>query len=96
MDKTIKNVIYYWYDHLLIRQLPDIEKAIDSCIKNHEYDVFKQWQFLLNYRDKINDCEFLIYLPDSVFVEYEDGDYDTLPMTEELFNKISYNEYECG
>ena len=37
-----------------------------------------------------------IYLPNEVSVRYEDDTFELIEMTEELFNRIAFNEYECG
>ena len=37
-----------------------------------------------------------IYLPDQAEIEFEDGEWETVDMTKEIFEHIDANEYECG
>jgi len=95
-NKKIVKIMYFWFDHCFLRGT-GIDKQITNAIERHDWIQFKTYQEILNNMvSEGQNNEKWIYLPDHVHVEYEDGEYDTLDMTEELFNKIEFSEYECG
>lgn len=97
-QKEIEEVCYYWYDHLLIRFVPKLMEFIKDILKNHDYHTFKTIQYILNHFSKEEDDQenYLIYLPNEVFVKYNDGTSVEKELSEELFNRIAFSEYECG
>lgn len=88
--------IYYWYDHCFLRG-SGIEKDIEDCIKRHDWVKFQCYQKILNNMvcEEQNNEKWL-YLPNEVTVYDKDEYYGTLELTEQVFNLISYSEYECG
>ena len=79
-------VIYYWYDHLLLRKNGDAEK-VQRAIAAHDFDTFCQ------IRDKYqpND-DGLCYFPDVAYYKGREIDITT----PEGFSRITASEYECG
>ena len=43
-----KEVIYYYYDHLFLRQYPKLLKLVQDCIKEHDFYTFQALQYMLN------------------------------------------------
>jgi len=90
-----KKYVYYWYDHLLLR--PGVAHDIEECIKNHNYDKFMEYYKFFQLNELINP-EGLTYFPDHIAVFDQDSNLleDISVFNRENFNKITYNEYECG
>lgn len=93
--KQIKEVVYYWYDHLLIRQSRPLLQLVENSINNHDWNTFLILQDILNNTKDI-DGNTYVFLPDDVIVYYEDGGSASRELTEDLFNKIDSSSYECG
>ncbi len=87
------SVLYYWYDHLLLRENGDAENVTDA-INRHDFDAFKR------IRDKYQpNKNGWVYFPDTASVWNEDtgeliGQIDI--NEPENFARITFNEYECG
>lgn len=82
---------YYWYHHGMLSD--DFKEEIEQIIKNHDYDSFISIKRML---DKLYD---FCFLPDIAFVCDENDEYDFEEvniLNRENFNKIVYEEYECG
>lgn len=79
-------VIYYWYDHLLLRKNGDAKK-VQKAIAAHDLETFCQ------IRDKYqpND-EDLCYFPDVAYC----GGTEIDITTPKGFSRITVSEYECG
>ena len=79
-------VVYYWYDHLLLRASGEAE-IVQRAILNHDYKTFMEY-----YKKYGKE-----YLPEYATIHYEDGKVSRLEiLTEENFNKITHSEFECG
>lgn len=93
--RQIKEVVYYWYDHLLIRQSKPLLQLVENSINNHDWNTFSILQNILNNTRDIDGRKY-VFLPDNAVVYYEDGSSDSRELTEDLFNKIDSSGYECG
>jgi len=93
--RQIKEVVYYWYDHLLIRQSRPLLQLVQNTINNHDWNTFLILQSILNNTMDIEGNTH-VFLPNDVIVYYEDGDSASRGLTEDLFNKIDDSSYECG
>ena len=86
-------VIYCWYDHLLLRKNGDAKK-VEQAIADHDFNVFTA----IKNKYQPND-EGLCYFPSTAYI-YEDGNDDSIGeidiTTPEGFTQITYSEYECG
>lgn len=91
----IKEVVYYWYDHLLIRQSRPLLQLVENSINNHDWNTFLILQTILNNTQDI-DGNTHVFLPNNVVVYFESGISHSMELTEDLFNKITDSEYECG
>jgi hypothetical protein len=82
---------YYWYDHLQRSNMPTIIKAIEESIKSKDFNSF---MFFYNKQK-----ELFITLPSniSVYDQEQEEIIEHLDVTiKENFDKITFNEYECG
>ena len=81
-------IIYYWYDHLLLRKTGEAEK-VQEVIKNHDYSTF------LDYVNKYG----AEYFPQKAYILSAETDevLGFLDMAkEEAFRMVMCSEYECG
>jgi hypothetical protein len=88
------DVIYYWYDHLLLRKNGDANK-VQQAIKNHDFATFMD--FYNKY--SANNYDGLIFFPEhaSIFSKASEEIIGWIDVTtKEGFNLIDDNEYECG
>ena len=94
--RKVKRIVYYWYDHCFLRGT-GVDKHVTEAIENHDWVQFITYQEILNNMasDGQNN-EKWIYLPDQAEIEFEDGEWETVDMTKEIFEHIDANEYECG
>ena len=89
MEKYSYN--YYWYDHLQRTNIPIIIKAIEESIKAKDFNSF---MFFYNKQK-----ELFITLPSdiSVYNQEKEEIVEYLDITiKDNFDKITFNEYECG
>ena len=86
MDKT--HVIYYWYDHLVLRANGDAEK-VTQAIKDHDYKTFMY--FVNKYGAE--------YFPQeaTIFSDETNEIIGFLDMSKEIaFRMVTDSDYECG
>lgn len=86
-------VIYFWYDHLLLRKTGEA-KTVQEAIRSHDYEAFKR------IRDKYEpNPEGLCYFPATACV-YDEGSEELVGeidiMTPDGFAQITDSDYECG
>lgn len=89
MEKYSYN--YYWYDHLQRSNMPTIVRAIKESIKSKDFNSF---MFFYNKQK-----ELFITLPSdiSVYNQEKKEIVRYLNITiKDNFDKITFNEYECG
>lgn len=85
------HVVYYWYDHLLLRKNGDAEK-VQQAIKNHDYDAF------MELYNKYEGYEVLFF-PKIAYIYEKDSDEiigEVLITNRNGFSLINDSEYECG
>lgn len=88
----MKSVIYYWYDHLLLRKTGEAE-IVTKAIKQHDFETFKK---IFDKYPATKDC---VYFPATAMVWDDDADdfvYEIDITTQEGFAQIDGSEYECG
>lgn len=92
-------VIYCWYDHLILRENGDA-KIVQQAIADGDYDTFiKMYK---KYPDKtvINELGqqyYIVYFPSTAEIWYNDEIIGSLDITNEIgFSMITSSEYECG
>jgi hypothetical protein len=94
--RRVKKIDYYWFDHCFLRGT-GIDKHITDAINNHDWIQFTTYQEILNnMASEGQNNEKWIYLPDIVYVTFEDGEIEEVSLTKEIFEHIDANEYECG
>ena len=94
--RKVKRIVYYWYDHCFLRGT-GIDEHITEAIENHDWVQFITYQEILNNMvSEDQNNEKWIYLPDQLEIKFEDGEWETVDMTKEIFEHIDANEYECG
>ena len=94
--RKTKQIIYCWYDHCFLRGT-GVDKHIMEAIDSHDWTQFITYQEILNNMvSEGQNNEKWIYLPDHVHVEFEDGEWEMVDLTKEIFEHIDANEYECG
>ena len=94
--RNVKKIVYYWYDHCFLRGT-GVYKHVTEAIENHDWVQFITYQEILNNMvSEGQNNEKWIYLPDQVEIKFEDGEWETVDMTKEIFEHIDANEYECG
>lgn len=89
MEKYSYN--YYWYDHLQRSNIPTIVRAVEESIKSKDFNSF---MFFYNKQK-----ELFITLPSdiSVYNQEKEEIVEYLDITiKDNFDKITFNEYECG
>jgi len=94
--KKVDRITYFWYDHCFLRGT-GVDKHIEEAIDKHDWTQFRVYQEILN--NMVTEGQYnekWIYLPDTVSVKYEDGEFESVELTEEIFAHIDANEYECG
>ena len=83
-------IIYYWYDHLVLRDNGDA-KIVTEAIDNGDFKTF--CKIKSKYPNKNN----IIYFPDNAIIFYNDDIIGNIDITTELgFSFITDNDYECG
>lgn len=96
MENTINvdiEVVYFWYDHLLLRKNGDAEK-VTQAIENGDYDTFMM--YYNKYNNKYNKDD-LIFFPEYASIFYRDSWVGTIDITTPVgFSMITSSEYECG
>ena len=84
-DKNV-SIVYLWYTHMS----PKVKtKEISNAINNHDWKTFKKW---LAWQSK----EPLEYFPKTAAVFYGNEYVGELFITEQTFELIMDNDYECG
>lgn len=84
-------VIYFWYDHFVLRNTGEAEK-VTQAVADKDFDTFKR------IRDKYEPNEQgWCYFPDVAHI-WANGEYvGTVDITTpDGFSKITSEEYECG
>lgn len=101
MNKDNYKIVYYWYDHLVLRDNGDAEK-VQKAIKEHDFDTF------MKFYDKYppfytHDVEFgrceIPYFPKTatIFLKKTGEIIGEIYITiREGFELIDESEYECG
>ena len=90
--KRSRHVIYFWYDHLLLRETGEAE-IVTKAIEQHDFDTFKK---IFGKYPPVKD---FIYFPTTAMVWDDDADdfVDEIDITTpEGFAQIDGSEYECG
>lgn len=92
------SVIYYWFDHLLLRHNGDAEK-VQQAIAAHDFDTFmkfvKKYPPYLAEDGVTEEVFFPAYA--TVYDETTDEAIGELNiMNRENFNKIDSSDFECG
>lgn len=91
------SVVYYWFDHLLLRHNGDAEK-VQQAIAAHDFDTFMK--FVNKYPTYVSkDGVREIYFPEYAHVFDEETDEEIgkiYIMNRENFNKIDSSDFECG
>ncbi len=88
----MKSVIYFWYDHLLLRETGEAE-IVTKAIEQHDFDTFKK------IFGKYPPTKDFIYFPTTAMVWEDEADdfVDEVDITTpEGFAQIDGSEYECG
>lgn len=101
MDKKDFIIIYYWYDHLVLRDNGDAEK-IQKAIKEHDFDTFmkyyKKYPPFIIEDEEFGKCE-IHYFPDTASI-FSNKTNEIIGMiditTKEGFDLIDESDYECG
>lgn len=81
-------VVYFWYDHLLLRSNGEAEK-VEKAIKEKDFDTF------MRFKKKYGES----YLPNYAWAFADDDDMDGTEIDiriRENFERIDSSEYECG
>ncbi len=80
-------IVYFWYDHLLLRSNGDAKK-VEQAIADHDWPTF------MRFKKKYGKN----YFPDFAFVcDENDEIVEELDVRiKENFDRIEYSEYECG
>lgn len=92
-------VIYFWYDHLVLRENGD-DKIVTKAIQTHDFDTFIK--YYNKYPPfKVTDEEFgeltIPYFPNTALIFDGDEIIGTIDITiKKGFEKITDSEYECG
>lgn len=94
----MKEYIYYWYDHLVLRYNGDAKK-VEDAIDSKNFDAFMKLKKKYSGRhDGVAQARWE-YFPNVIHV----WDDEVCDFVEELdvnvrenFNKITHHEYECG
>ena len=90
-------IVYYWFDHLILRQNGDAVK-VNNAIQNGDYNTFMKYYNYYNYEYKYdNNGGSIIFFPDVATIYYQDENIGYIDITNPIgFNMICYNEMECG
>lgn len=93
------SVIYFWYDHLVLRKNGDAEK-VTKAINDGDYDTFMKFYHkypsFKTYYEDLGECE-VYYFPDTASIFYNDEIIGRIDITtQEGFNFITDSEFECG
>jgi len=92
------SVIYYWYDHLVLRDNGDA-KIITEAIDKGDFETFcKIKNKYPTKKDSTNQYD-IIYFPDHavIFNNNDDEIIGDINITTELgFSFITDSDYECG
>lgn len=87
----MKEIIYFWYDHLLLRETGEAD-IVEKAIKKHDFDTFMRIKEKYD-RNEQGWCFF----PDFAAVYDGSNRLGEIDITDpENFAKITYSEYECG
>lgn len=81
-------VVYFWYDHLLLRENGDAEK-VERAIEKKDFDTF------MRFKKKYGES----YFPDYAYSYADEDDMDGTEIDiriKENFDRIDSSEYECG
>lgn len=101
MDNTVNvdiSVVYYWYDHLVLRENGDAE-IIQKAIQEGDFDTFSRMcdkypSYLVEDED---GAYFVDYFPDTALIWYQDEIVGEIYITNKIgFSMITDSEYECG
>ena len=96
-EKRMKEYIYYWYDHRVLRYNGDAEK-VEKAIESKDFDAFMEIK--KKYSGRADAAgKPLVYFPDDIHI-WDTGEEDFVGELDinvrENFEKIDYAEYECG
>ena len=91
MPNTNDAVVYFWYDHLELRNNGDAAK-VEQAIATHDLAAFSA----IKAKYEPNERGW-VYFPEKAFV-YRDGKLagELDITTQEGFAQITEHEYECG
>lgn len=97
MSKKRCVVVYYWYDHLLLRKNGDAD-IVQKAIREHDFETYMSMR--KKYPPYIDDDGYTTaYFPDTaILLDRETGDFIefvdvTVP---EGFDRIESSGFECG
>ena len=98
--KTINidvSIVYYWYDHMVLRQNGDAEKVTEA-IAEGDYDTFIKYYNYYNYTYEYEgESGSITFFPSHAALYYHDEVVGMIDITEPLgFSMICESEYECG
>lgn len=90
-------VMYYWYDHLLLRSNGDAEK-VQKSIEDHDFDAFMKFVDKYPPYTAEEDGVLIPFFPPVAYRMNEDGDTieEINVFTPEGFAQIDESEFECG
>ena len=93
----MKEYIYYWYDHFVLRSNGDAKK-VEEAIAAKDFDAFMRIKE--EYPAELDAAgRPMVYFPDVIHVwDTEELDFigELDINVRENFEKIDYAEYECG
>ena len=90
-------VVYFWTDHLILRQNGDAKK-VTKAIEDGDYDTFMKYYNYYNYEYPYdNKGGSTVFFPDRAAIFYKDEYVGDIDITKPLgFSMICFSEYECG
>ena len=93
------SVIYYWYDHLVLRDNGDAKIITEAIIKG-DFETFcrikNKYPTKKYYHKEFGECD-LVYFPNYASIFYNDEIIGKIDITTELgFSFITESEFECG
>ena len=100
-DKDKYKIIYFWYDHLVLRNNGDAEK-VQKAIQKQDFKTFmkfyRKYPSIKWYDDELGKCQ-ACYFPQyaSIYSKKTNNIIGQIDVTiEEGFKLIDYSEYKCG
>lgn len=102
MSNTINidvEIIYFWFDHILLRENGDAEK-FTKAIVDGDYETFMKYYDYYNNKYKYeydNNGGMICFFPDKAAIFYQNEFVGHIDITSPLgFSMITFSEYECG